>query len=415
MMKQTEHDSLYDHRHIIIGEDSFMLLGLVQAMGKDGIRPDVVLSSPDYISESYYIHRSRYIKTFRQVKTPEDALRLIIGLYGIESPTPFLYPLSETEIRLVDEHYDELKDKFYFFNGGGQGALRRWFEKINQCNLARECGFLVPESEIIIKGDLPKEVPYPIFIKATNAVNAGSKSDNGIYHSEDELMAAYKACQGETFLAQQFIDKVDESFFCGVSVNGGQEVYIPLCRNFIRLMDRDFGSYVRYDKITENNLVDGMISFLRKIAYSGVFDFQFIDSRNGLKYFLEVNLRFPADCKCIAYGGADLALIWAQATLDGYLNQKSIKLKDNCFYALDEVRDFDYSVCRGYVSKFKWLHDLLTSDVFFRYEPKDPVPGILFYRDWLWRRFFKSLLWPKFKRGVRKVYHKFYATCIKNG
>lgn len=73
---------------------------------------------------------------------------------------------------------------------------------------------------------MPKKLTYPIFIKTNNSF-ANWKSDAGIAHNEQELVELCDSFASDEWMMEDFIDKKFEDSWQGISVNGGQQVYMP--------------------------------------------------------------------------------------------------------------------------------------------------------------------------------------------
>ena len=62
----------------------------------------------------------------------------VIDTYGNECVKPFVYTCDDTIASLIDLRYDELANKFFFFNAGRQGKINELLNKQVQCRLAEE-------------------------------------------------------------------------------------------------------------------------------------------------------------------------------------------------------------------------------------------------------------------------------------
>ena len=153
-------DSIKQHKHIIITGDQVNPLGVLRSIAEGGINPIII-----YAFESRFrkvVISSRYVKKYHKVFSYEEAIDLLIDTYGNECVKPFVYTCDDTIASLIDLRYDELANKFFFFNAGRQGKINELLNKQVQCRLAEECGLAIPRQEVVDTGVCPKlsNIPY---------------------------------------------------------------------------------------------------------------------------------------------------------------------------------------------------------------------------------------------------------------
>lgn len=213
---------VYLHKHILICGDNINSLGIIRSLGEKGIRPIVIVVEEGHIplvSKSKYV--SKLIKTESFEESYEELLK-----FADPACKPFVYTTDDNHESMLDLHYNELKDGYYFFNAGEAGRVTKLMNKDVLCDLAKECGFRIPAKEAVKRGELPKKINYPVITKTLTPYSAGWKRDVGIYHGDEELAEAYKGMISEELLLQEYVEKKNEYEIHGFSINNGEQIYL---------------------------------------------------------------------------------------------------------------------------------------------------------------------------------------------
>lgn len=364
-------DSVKNHKHIIFCQDHYNPLGIVRSLGEEGIAPIVILQEE---GKPHLINKSKYLGKLHQVKSIEEGYNLLLSIYGNEGENPFVYTCSDDIESFLDLHYDELEPKFYFFNGGSQGNITRIMEKKEMIRMAVECGIDIPKTEVVKVGELPKTLRYPVLTKAVISTMANWKSNVHICQNEKKLIEAYKTIKGDEIILQEYIVKKNELCLDGVSVNGGEEVYLPIQSEYIRFTADAYGNYIYFQPYKEMDLLPKIKAMFKKIGFSGVFSMEFLRDKDDHFYFLEINFRNSTWSYAHTHVGVNLPLIWAKSTLAGHLAVDDVKIAKQTFTAMQEFTDFKDSVLGKQVSLFQWIKDVRSCDCPFYYNRKDNAP-----------------------------------------
>ena len=196
--------NINNHRFIIFGTYAANTLGQIRSLGIRNIHPIAVLVHKN----SFRIDKSKYLSQTYNVSNIDEGLDLIINNYRNETAKPFIYTDRDDIMGLLDRRYNELKDHFYFWNAGEEGRLNEYLNKDKQLQLALECGFSVPKTEIVRIGELPKTLKYPIFTKAINSLNPWWKGFAYICNNENDLKKVYARIKDvPEIMLQEYIDK----------------------------------------------------------------------------------------------------------------------------------------------------------------------------------------------------------------
>lgn len=109
-------------RHVIFCEEHYNPLGIVRTLGEYGVLPYVIVLNSDY----HVIEKSKYIKKKDQifhVDSVEQGYKVLMENFGKDDPCAIVHTSDDTITAFLDERYDELKDHFFFYNGGGEWRI----------------------------------------------------------------------------------------------------------------------------------------------------------------------------------------------------------------------------------------------------------------------------------------------------
>lgn len=369
-------ENLFNHKFILFVGDHYNPLNVARSLGIKGIYSYVILVQSE--GKPHMLNNCRYVKTCKIVKTMEEGLDYLLHTFGNEDNKPFLYTSDDGIGSFLDLNYNVLIDHFHFFNCGEEGLLTKMMAKSAMRKLAEECNLRVPITELVNVGQLPKVVSYPLLTKAVISTEGNWKAKVHICRNEEELLDAYKQIGKGKIELQEYIEKDNELCLDGISLNGGEELYIPLQCKYLRMTSKSYGNYMYFEQYKEPELLEKMKDLFKKTHYSGIFSIEFLIDKNGNFYFLEINFRnstwIYANTKC----GANLPYIYAQSVLNGYLDNSSEKIKKTPFIAMNEISDFIISIQHRQVGLFKWIKQVRKCDCLYYYDKDDPRP---FYKE----------------------------------
>ena len=361
------------HQHIVLCGDNLNALSIVRSLGEVGISPIVIMLKGNPIP---LVAKSRYVGKLIATSSFDESLN-ILRSYADEKCKPFIYTSDDDHQSLLDQHYDELKDSFYFFNAGQQGRVTYFMDKDKVCSAAQECGFTIANGEVLQRGELPRSLTYPVITKTLNPCDSGWKRDVGIYYSAEELAEAYTQMISKALLVQEYIEKKNELSMQGFSIDGGKIVYLPFKRQYFRFTKTSYGSYCYYRTYKDDDLQQRITSLIRNIGFSGNFEIEFIEKPDGSLVFLEINFRHALSNYASTTGGINLPYEWAKATLSH--NIDGLKPTKDYFTALFESKDYASFVQTGKISLFHWLKDFFAADSYYLWNRRDIRPVFSFY------------------------------------
>lgn len=358
----------FRHKHICLVGDHYNPLAIVRSLGEEGIKPIVLLCSP----HPYLVQHSKYIGELHRFNTAEEGLEYLIANYGNEALKPFIYNGSDDITLLLDTNYERLKDNFYFING--QGGLGKYLQKYDICRLAEDCGLRIPKEELLEVGKLPTTLSYPVFTKAATSAGGGKWKDQAyICNNEDELKAAYKNIKAKQILVQEFVKKKNELCIDGISINGGEQVFMPYGCGYYRFIPGFYGNYMKFTPFLDKELTEKIVNVIRGAKYTGIFCIEFMVGQNDELYFLEVNFRHSGWGYAFTVGGFNLPVRWAMSTLENKIILDDFKYLDS-FDAINDFSDFKDNLKLKDVSILKWFKQYINCECKYYYNSKDKKP-----------------------------------------
>ena len=383
-------DNLHSHKFIIFGGDGINALGIVRSLGEMGIQSNVIrLTRSEHIPP---IETSKYVTNVWYAKNPEEVLTILLENFSNEIEKPILFFTDELHTEVYDKHYDQLKEKFISYNAGHSGELIKLLNKAYQCQLAEECGIKVPKYEIVNKGDLPKNVPYPIITKTITSNEGHWKQDMIVCQTPEELQEAYKNIAADRLQIEEYIDSTNEVDLKGFSIAGGEQIFFTHLKRW-HYKDSSKGHFMYFEPCMDEEFKARITQLIQKANYSGIFDAEFIQDKQGNLYFLEVNWRTGMYNYNHTYEGINLPYLWAKSTIEGNINTQDIQVKNINYTALCELTSFGDAL-RHPKKIPNWIREIRTADVLYYYNKKDKYPCFV-----TWCKFFLR----KIRNVLRKV------------
>jgi D-aspartate ligase len=363
------------HKFILFCVDFYNPLGILRSLGEVGITPVTVILNDRKI---FLLNHSKFLKEYTLVDSIEEGYNLILEKYGSEEFRPFIISCDDKIESYYDNHYEEMKDKFYFFHGRQQGIINYYMNKDNINKIAVECGFRIPQAEVLQRGEYPKHLQYPVITKTIASTVGGWKNDVFICNTKEELSDAYTKIKAPLLIVEEYIRKKTEFCFDAFCINNGEDVCIPFVEDYIRVPYDSYGLYMNVIPFQDDEMKAKVEKILRTIGYTGIFEVEFMVGPNDEVYFLEVNFRNSGWGHIVTYGGVNMPYLWAKSTLAGHLCIEGLNIREP-FTAMVEPTDFKLSVLRDkQVTFFQWLKDLRNCDYLIYYQKNDKLPA--FYK-----------------------------------
>ena len=309
---------------------------------------------------------------------------------------PAVFVSGDKDAILLNEHYKELSDYCFFEGGMPDGSVNKWRDKDEGNKLARKCGFTIPKTVIVNNANECEAITfdYPIFIKANNSVHGGKSAMRKCETKGEALDFVNGLGEGCFPLqVQEFIEKEYELMFLGCSLYGGKRVICPIANRKIRQYPKPAGlvSYsesiaVRHHEELEE-LAEKVSLYLKEIEYTGNFSAEFL-YKNGVYYFLEINLRNDGTSYISTASGYNLPDMVCRSFTDENVTDEGCVFTRK--YYMNAYADVHY-VLDGTVNPIEWIKEY-KSAVQSHKNPKD-TPTLL----------------PIYQRDIERDYDSQYA------
>ena len=370
-----------DQLVIVFAIEHYNPLGVIRTLGKRGIRPD-------YIAEKGRVRlssKSKYLNKVHEVENVEEGYEVLLREYGkvYESgKKPIIICSDDKTIGHLDQHYDELKDKFIFFNAGKQGRIIDYMDKFRILGLAKKHGLNILDSRVVKRGDIPGDLKYPIITKSISPNSGGWKSDVFICENSYELNEAFKKIKSEEVLLQQFVEKKNEYAVEGCSVNHGKHTLLSIYSTYNYLIKGYYSPYRTSGSFHNPEIEKGLRGMIEEIGFEGIFDAEFLIGPDDQYYFLEVNFRNTTWSYASDVLGMPLAYLWVKALLGEVDLEKTFMPNQGPILCMVEPIDYNLRCKQRGYSKIKWFGELLKSKCKDYWNWSDLRPSILTLKNW---------------------------------
>lgn len=370
---------LKDYLVIVIGEEHYNPLGMIRALGQCGIQPIFIAIK----GKSTVASKSKYILRSHFVTSAEEACHILLEKYGNEKNRSFVLTSDDDIQSLLDQRYEELKDKFILFHAGKTGRVTKFMNKMEILNIAERHGLKVLKTVVTKRGVIPEDLEYPIITKSISPNVGGWKSDVHICYSEEELLKAFENILSPTVLIQKFINKKNEYCLDGFSVNRGKELFIPIASTYNYLIQGYYSPYMTVHPFEDKkDIRECLNSMFEEIGYEGIFSIEFLIDSDGTYYFSEVNFRNSTWSYIAALLGMPIPVLWMEAMLDGKINENWYKPIPANYTAMVEPIDYNKRVNERIIEVADWLMDFKKTDCLFYMDEEDPEPFREMVRNW---------------------------------
>lgn len=369
---------LSNHKFIVFALDHYNPLGMIRTLGENGI-------APIYIAVKHRIDlgiKSKYVSQVHKVDSVEEGYRILLEEYGNEGIKPFLLTSDDRTTGYLDEHYDELKDKFILFNAGETGRITEFMDKEKILELAKKHGLKVLDTLVLNKGEIPDDLEYPIITKSISPNVGGWKSDVHICRSKEELEKAYETIESPLVLVQKFIEKKNEFCLDGFSANKGKDFFVGIASTYKYLIPGYYSPYMDVFNFTNEEMRKSLNAMMEEIGFEGVFSIEFLIDQDDNYWFCEVNFRNSTWSYASTVAGMPLAYLWARTMLEGKIPEGSEKVIPEGFTAMVEPIDYSKRIELGLCTPGEWLADFKKTNCGFYYSADDLEPFYEMVRNW---------------------------------
>lgn len=370
-----------DHLCIVMAIEHYNPLGQIRSLGEAGVKPIYIAIK----GRSTIASVSKYISKCHYADTVEEGYEILLKEYGhVAAETgkkPFLFSSDDKSVGFLDLHYDELKDKFTFFNAGKQGRINEFMDKHNILELAKKHGLNVLDNTVCKRGEIPDNLVFPVITKSISPNVGGWKSDVHICHSKAELAEAYKSIEASTVLVQHYIEKQNEYCMEGFAANKGNDVLVAIVSTYNYLLPDYYSPYMTVRNMTNDSIRQALKAIFKEIGFEGVFEVEFLIDQDGTYYFGEINFRNSTWSYASTKAGMPLPVLWAETQNQGFMSTENAIEFDE-FTAIVEPIDYAKRVKTGKIDLAEWLKDFKEAKCCYYYNAEDIEPWRVCVNNW---------------------------------
>lgn len=372
----------YDHQKaitkrkiIVIGGNHHNILGVIRSLGENNINPYIILTNDDKYA---YVKKSRYIKKYWIVKEgKEEVLNILNENFNNENEKPILIPTSDFAAKLLDDFFEELKNKYLVPNiNNKSGEITKYMDKYEQYKLAKKYNILMAKTYYLDLKQTPnlENMPIPCILKPVKSVE-GKKIDITICRTKTELKNAIKKfinLNYKEILLQEFLYADKEFDLCGCVKDN--IVIFPAIIDKLRLYPDKRGN-TSFGSVIDSNFADlnNIKYMLSKLNYNGIINIE-VFVVNGRIYLNEINFRNSAISYALTSADIYIPLIWLQLNIDNY---QSCNYSVKQYYFIGEDNETK-SLLHNDVTFFEYLYEFIISKKFIFLNLEDIKP--FFYK-----------------------------------
>lgn len=362
---------------IVFSLEHYNPLGLIRSLGENGIKPIYIAVK----RRGDITSKSKYIDVCHKVDSIEEGYVLLQKLYGCEQLAPYVILSDDDILEYCDLRYDEMKERFVCFNAGVAGRICKYMDKKIILDLAHKHGFNVIDSWVVNKGEIPKDLDYPIITKDINPNSGSWKSDVYICNNEEELRVAYEKIVSPVILIQKFINKKNELALEGFSISKGKEILIVTAMTWKYLIQGYYSPYHNVTMFKDKEMQKKLQAMFEEIGFDGIFEVEFIIDQDETIYFLEINFRASAWNYSGSCAGMPLSYLWVKSMENGYIDKHDRKDFED-FTSMSEVIDFGKRVDTRMITLPEWLKDFKEAKCTYYYNKDDIQPFLALKSEW---------------------------------
>jgi len=365
------------HIVIVFALEHYNPLGLIRSLGENGVYPvyfSVKRRGP-------VACLSKYISTCHHVDSVEEGFDLLVKIYGNEQLKPYVLFSDDKSVGYFDLHYDEVKDKFIFYNARKQGRINEFMDKERILQLAKKHGFNVLDTKVVKVGEIPEGLEYPVITKDISPNSGSWKSDVYICENEEQLKEAYEKITSPVVQLERFVDKKNEYAIEGLCVDHGKQMLIGTTLTWKYLIKGYYSPYHDAFMMKDMGMKKRLQEMMEEIGFEGIFEVEFLIDKDETYYFLETNFRASAWNYSSTVAGMPLSYLWVKS-MDANKIDPTDEKEFEPFTDMSEVIDYGKRVEGGMVSFAEWLKDFKEAKNTYYYNKDDMAPFEVLYEHW---------------------------------
>lgn len=367
---------------IIIGGLHHNTLGVIRSLGEDGIKPNnmIIVLIGKNINKKNIISKSKYTSEENIAYLDSDSE---IVSWMLEHKQKMISSCviccSDGSAEVVIKNHKLLKD--YYLIPELNMNVEQLMDKSVQNEIANKVGMNIPKNIIVSMDQSFEWNLFPCITKPIKSVEGGGKADIHIINTNDELKEVLPTISAKHIEIQQYVDKEIEYQLIGCSLNAGETIIIPGFTTILRQPPNTNTGYLKYSPISKLNYDKKAVEdFIKEIGYSGLFSVEFIRDKEGIDYFLEINMRNDGNAYCVKCAGVNLPFIWCASLLGKDIS----KLKKDISKSVYFIPDFiDAKMGIESVGFIKWVYQFFAAKSHSLYSIRDMKPFLFVFKEYL--------------------------------
>jgi D-aspartate ligase len=367
-----------NQKYIVFAVEHYNTLGLVRSLGEKGMNPIYI----GIKGKAKLAGSSRYVAKTHYVDTQEEGYNLLLSEYGNEEQKPYVLCIDDKTVSYMDDRYDELKDKFIFFNAGAPGRVNEYMDKLNILQMAEKHGLKTLRAYRCNRSEIPAEIKYPVITKSSSPTIGGWKSDVHVCNSPEELAKAYEQIDAPTVLVQEYIEKKNEYCIEGFSVNNGKDSFFSIASTYNYLLPNYYSPYMTVRNMDNEYVRKALSEVLADIGFEGIFEIEFLIDQDDTLYFGEINFRNSTWSYASTVAGMNLPYLWVRGMEEGKVPADAYKKIEEPFTGMVEPIDYGKRVDTGKIDVAEWLGDFKDAKCLYYYNEDDREPFYELMRNW---------------------------------
>lgn len=330
---------------VVTGRNYCNILTMTRGLGKAGYQVDVLRvfkTKPKKVNLMAQMKPdacSKYVNRFVECIVNNDPKRVVEQLIKLANPSrkKLLIPVDDYLAHVVDENMHVLEPYYLMPNiNGKEGEICRLMDKNEQKKLAESFSLPMLQSTLIKSQNgqftIPEDVHYPCFIKP----NVSMKSTKAMMMKCDNKAALIKALQSFAkkddieVLVEEFADIKHEYSILGLSTADG--AVSPGMFRAIEGGHKERKGVAITGETVPCSMFSAIINecnrFIASLNYTGLFDVDLIETKDGRVYFVELNFRAGASAHVFTESGVNLPGMFADYMLKGKAVDLQCEVKD---------------------------------------------------------------------------------------
>lgn len=360
-----------NNKAVIIGKDHHNALGIVESLGRKGIRPYVVILTRHKKS---YVSNSKYVEKGWCCHNENEVIETLLTNFFDRDNKAVAYACDDETAVILDKNHKELGPFFFLPTTQPAGSLSNWTQKEMMSRVATEVGLSVPKTWVSKNNEIPEDIQFPIITKAHSSVEGG-KSNIHICRDREALERVLTGNHCETMILQQLINKEYEFQLLGCSLNSGEIVLIPGRTHIDRPNGMDNTFFLRFDKCEDEfqTIIEKAKEFVKRTQYTGPFSIEFLKDKNGGCFFTEMNFRNDGNAICVTKSGTNIHFILYLYYTGGDYLKEIERSKVELVYLVPEIYYFTCLLKREFSLK-EWFRNMRKANCYTTFFKDDQKP-----------------------------------------